>query len=105
MMTEEKRNTRLYKLFKNEEAVNNILGVYKDLRGKENAKYRLLLKALVYSTINCESPNAYIPKEDYFGKPPFDKKYLFGVWERWRGRFNTYRAFGFKIKNIYGKLV
>ena len=57
MITEEKRNIRLYKLFKNEETVNNILGAYKDLRGKENAKYRLLLKALVYAI--CDSSHFF----------------------------------------------
>lgn len=105
MITEEKRNIRLYKLFKNEKTVNNILEVYKGLRGKENTEYRLLLKALVYSAINCEKPTAYLPKEDYFGNPRFNKKYLFGVWDRWGGEFNSYKAFGFRIKNIFGKLV
>jgi len=65
-----KRNIRLYKLIKDEKTVDNLLCIYKTLRGKENAEKRLFLKTLVYCGINRpenKSNSKYIKPEDYFG--------------------------------------
>ena len=100
-MMENKRNLRLYKLIGDERITDNLLNIYKELRGKENLKYRHLLRGLVYCSKNPIA-QGYLPPTHYF--EGFTKKYLEGVYHRMETRVG-YRAFGQIIEDSLDKLV
>lgn len=91
-----KRNIRLYKLIKDEKTVDNLLNIYKVLRGKENAEKRLFLKTLVYCGIN-RLENTNRPK---FIKPEdyFGNQFTMGKFETLWTYFK-----GGRIELLYGQ--
>ncbi len=101
------KNIRLYELIHNEDTVNNLLNIYKTLRGKENLSKRIFLKTLVYNALNRRIP----PKEDniMWIQP---ETFFSPNAGRWMIDFNVYRFEEYwksykenpSIFSFYGKL-
>ena len=49
--------TRLKQYFKDEKSYNNLIRIYKELKGKENLKFRQFLNAIVLCCLNAQEEN------------------------------------------------
>ena len=49
--------TRLKQHFKDEKTYNNLISIYKELKGKENLKFRQFLNAIVICCLNAQKEN------------------------------------------------
>ena len=49
--------TRLKQHFKDEKSYNNLISIYKELKGKENLKLRQFLNAIVICCLNAQKKN------------------------------------------------
>lgn len=50
-------NTKLRQYFKDEASYNNLISIYKELKGKENLHLRTFLKAVVICCLNAQDEN------------------------------------------------
>ena len=108
VMNNNQKEIRLFKLIHNEDAVNNLINLYKNLKGKENLEKRLFLKTLVWCSLNpnITEDELWVKPEDYFNSTyyrhsiirPFTKAKLDEFWFS-HPRFyfynnNTHKVFG-----------
>jgi hypothetical protein len=66
---DDNKKVRLYKIINNEETANNLINMYKQLKGKENLEKRIFLKTLVWCSLNPKSVRGdehWLAPERYF---------------------------------------
>ena len=113
-MKNDKRNLRLYKLIDNVESCDNLLNIYKQLRGKENLEKRLFLKAYLYASLHPKKDIfPWMKPSGFFAPPPkgekdckwyFTMPFVDYIFKSYMGAKEITTTFGHSVKNIYGFL-
>ena len=109
------KETRLKKFFSDEETYNNIIHLYKLLRGKENLELRLFLKGFVYGGIQrCYYMDRglfydynvmFSPKNDPW-RSPFTLDRLEGIYKTYKEIDSRFTLYGFNVrKELLTKLI
>lgn len=103
-----RHNIRLCKLIGDDKACNNIISIYKALRGKENLELRLYLKTLVHNSIlvsEGEHKKVWVSPRLFFAEGEFDMFHLKMYFDHYLRDKKHAFAFGYHVKETFGKMI
>ena len=106
---DDNKKVKLYKIIHNEETANNLIRIYKELKGKENLEKRIFLKTLVWCSLNPKvirgnehwiSPERYFHPNAWVG---FGRSRFTDFWKMYE--WGSFAFYNHNTHKVLGKLI